>query len=218
MNTLLESIRSDVEKFMQANDELFFNERDFQMHLAVYLRSLEKYDDVDVEYYVPHKTLKDYIWGNELRLDILVEKDGEYAPIELKYKTKEVKKNLPRFGETISDILVMKDQQAHNLARYDFWKDVRRVELVRNRFSRVKGGLAVFYTNDETYLKCPREQSLDFLLSMSEGKHSKVKNWSDASSATAKGHPNFEVEKEYSIQWQDRKVAGVDMHYCIVTI
>lgn len=60
------------------------------MHLAVYLRGLNKYDDVDVEYYIPHSELDNYIWKNELRLDIVVRNGNEFVPIELKYKTKAV--------------------------------------------------------------------------------------------------------------------------------
>lgn len=52
---LKDVVEADVRQFIEGDEELFFNERDFQMHLAVYLRSLGKYDDVDIEYYVPQK-------------------------------------------------------------------------------------------------------------------------------------------------------------------
>ena len=91
MNTLVEIVRTDVFAFLENNNELLFNERDFQMHLTTWLRnSANHYDDVDVEYYVPWQELKNYVWKSELRLDIVVKKDGEYCPIELKYKTKKV--------------------------------------------------------------------------------------------------------------------------------
>ena len=69
---LKDVVEADVRQFIEGDEELFFNERDFQMHLAVYLRSLGKYDDVDIEYYVPQKELDRYLWENELRLDIVV--------------------------------------------------------------------------------------------------------------------------------------------------
>jgi hypothetical protein len=101
---------------------------------------------------------------------------------------------------------------------YDFWKDVRRVELVRNRFERVKGGLAVFVTNDPLYTKKSRENSNNFLFNMDEGKHSVVKHWQNPESTCAKTHPDFEVEKEYTIEWHQRAIDNVEFYYCLATI
>ena len=145
MATLIDLVRNDVCAFLESNEELLFNERDFQMHLATWLRnSTNRYDDVDVEYYVPWQELQKvgkYVWESELRLDIVIKKDGEYCPVELKYKTKKVERKISLFDEDLTDdVVVMKNQGAQDLGMYDFWKDVRRVELVRNRFQRVKGG------------------------------------------------------------------------------
>jgi hypothetical protein len=201
MSRLVEIVRADVMAFLESNDELLFNERDLQMHLATWLRrSANAYDDVDVEYYVPQSELDNYIWDSELRLDIVVKRNGEYCPVELKYKTRKVERQITRFDEALHDkVVVMKNQGAQDLGMYDFWKDVRRVELVRNRFERVKGGLAVFVTNDPLYTKKSRENSNNFLFNMDEGKHSVVKYWQNPESTCAKTHPDFEVEKEYGI-------------------
>lgn len=71
---LVELVRNDITDFLTNNEELLFNERDLQMHLALYLkdRGLNKYDDIDLEYYVPYSELSNYIWKNELKLDIVV--------------------------------------------------------------------------------------------------------------------------------------------------
>ena len=137
MTALIDIVRRDVFAFLESNDELLFNERDFQMHLATWLRgSANRYDDVDVEYYVPKSELENYVWDSELRLDIVVKKDGEYCPVELKYKTKKVERQITRFDEVMHDkVVVMKNQGAQELGMYDFWKDVRRVVLVRRRFA-----------------------------------------------------------------------------------
>ena len=94
MKNLADIAEQDVLDFLRINQELLFNERDFQMHLATHLRQTKHYDDVDVEYYVPKKELDNYIWDSELRLDIVVKKGGEYCPVELKYKTKKVEYNV----------------------------------------------------------------------------------------------------------------------------
>ena len=217
--TLLNVAHTDVKQFLDTNKELLFNERDLQMHLATFLRQTGHYDDVDLEYYVPMSELKGYIWNNELRMDILVRKGKEYLPIELKYKTKAICKRLFRFGESISEeVEVMKNQGAQDLGKYDFWKDVRRIEIVRNRFNRIRNGLAVFVTNDPMYLKLGREKSNHIKFSMDEGSHGKEKQWLDKESTCCKTHPDFEVEKEYTIHWDSREVEGVTIYYAILTI
>lgn len=221
MVMLIDIVRNDVCAFLENNEELLFNERDFQMHLATWLRnSANCYDDVDVEYYVPWQVLDGYVWESELRLDIVVKKDGEYCPVELKYKTKKVERKISRFDEDLTgEVVVMKNQGAQDLGMYDFWKDVRRVELVRNRFERVKGGLAVFVTNDEFYTKGSKETSNNYLFNMDGGKaHSRQKHWANPESTCAKTHPNFDVEKEYTIDWYDKVVDGVQFYYCILSI
>ena len=221
MSMLVDIVRADVFAFLESNDELLFNERDFQMHLATWLRnSTNCYDDVDVEYYVPWQELEGYVWESELRLDIVVKKDGEYCPVELKYKTKKIERQISRFDEAMHDkVVVMKNQGAQDLGMYDFWKDVRRVELVRNRFERVKGGLAVFVTNDPLYTKGSKPTSNNYLFGMAgEAARSTKKHWANPESTCAKSYPNFEVEQAYDVEWHDRAVDGVDFYYCIVTI
>lgn len=219
MATLTDIVRADVFAFLESNNELLFNERDLQMHLATWLRGSGRYDDVDVEYYVPWQVLDGYVWESELRLDIVVKKDGEYCPVELKYKTRKVERKISRFDEALSDdVVVMKNQGAQDLGMYDFWKDVRRVELVRNRFERVKGGLAVFVTNAPLYTKASKPTSNNYLLNMNEGIHSTRKYWANPESTCAKTHPDFEVDREYTIEWHNRMVDGVKIDYCVVTI
>ena len=129
MPSLRETVRKAVLAFLESNNDLLFNERDFQMHLAAWLRnSSNAYDDVDVEYYVPKDELEGYVWDSELRLDIVVKKNDEFCPVELKYKTKKVERRIARFDEMLDDsIVIMKNQGAQDLGMYDFWKDVRRL-------------------------------------------------------------------------------------------
>lgn len=220
MTTLVDIVRNDVCAFLESNEELLFNERDFQMHLATWLRnSANAYDDVDVEYYVPWQELECYVWQSELRLDIVVKKDGVYCPVELKYKTKKVERQISRFDEALHDkIVVMKNQGAQDLGMYDFWKDVRRVELVCRRFNRVKGGLVVFVANDPFYTKGSKSTSNNHLFSMSEGEHDTIKHWANPESTCAKSHPDFEVERKYAIHWNEKTIEKEKLYYCIVTI
>lgn len=221
MSNLVDIVRADVFAFLESNNELLFNERDFQMHLATWLRnSANNYDDVDVEYYVPWQVLDGYIWESELRLDIVVKKNDEYCPVELKYKTKNIERQITRFDELLNKkVVVMKNQGAQNLGMYDFWKDVHRIELVRKRFKRVNGGLAVFVTNDVLYTKESKSSSNNYLFGMvGEVTRLKQKHWRDPESTCAKTHPNFDVEQSYDIIWHSRDIDNVNFYYCIVNI
>lgn len=217
---LCEQVKKDILQYLDRRDgELLFNERDLQMHLAQHLIDTKHYIDVDVEYYVPYEELDNYIWKNELKLDILVHKGAEFLPVELKYKTKKHSKQLTRFDEQLErNIDVLKNQGAQDLGMYDFWKDVRRVELVKKRFSTVKKGLAVFVTNDQQYLNPSRETSNNRLFNMEEGIHGRLKHWQQLESTCARTHPNFELEHEYTIHWNHNTFEGIIFHYCILDI
>ena len=217
---LIDIVKIDIMQYLaQSNRELLFNERDLQMHLALHLIRSDHYDDVDVEYYVPYKELDNYVWKNELKLDILVRKGDEFLPIELKYKTKKHNKRLLRFNELLGvDVDVLKNQGAWDLGVYDFWKDVRRVELVQRRFSAVKNGLVVFVTNDNQYLNKGKTSSNNYRFSMEEGLHDTVRHWQQPNSTCAKTHPDFELDNNYVIAWNMNVFEGVEFHYCIVEI
>lgn len=221
MESLVDLIYNDTITFLKSNNELLFNERDFQIHLATWLRnSPNRYDDVDVEYYVPWQELENYVWKSELKLDIVVKKSEEYCPIELKYKTKKVERQISRFDETLNEkVAVMKNQGAQDLGMYDFWKDVRRVELVRNRFKRVKNGLVVFVTNDILYTKGSKSTSNNYLFGMvGDVTFTTKKHWANPKSTCAKTHPDFEVEQGYNIEWNQKIIDKENFYYCIVKI
>ena len=211
---LIDTVAKDVHNFLQENkNRPFMNERDLQMHLAIALKnSGNNYDKVEVEYYVPLKALgKPYVWNNEMKVDIVVKKDDEFIPIELKYKTKAIgkaktaktkkskaknaKKDIERFGEVLKNVVIIKDQSAQNLAKYDFWKDVRRIELLEKRFKAVTGGLVLFMTNDPSYQREPKEHSLSYTDSIEGGEHGPVRK------ALSDERIQFRLRQNYTIEW-----------------
>lgn len=241
MKTIIQSIKEDISKFMEDNKTLFFNEREFQMHLCVMLKeSPNEYDDIYLEYRIPqyvfnsNEKTNDYIWNNDLRLDIVVERDNEFCPIELKYKTKSVDKlKISRFGDILlSDVL--KDQSAEDLGMYHFWKDVYRIKLVRNHFEKVKNGLAIFLTNNPRYTKRGREDSKHINFSMDSTRpQPREKVWqikttdSNNKKLLENQYPGFVVSKQYKIDWKNKIFSyptknGVSMkvpfYYCILDI
>lgn len=220
MESLLSVVKKDIHSFLKQNNEILFNERDFQMHLALWLKeSTSNYDDVDVEYYVPHNELNDYVWESELRLDIVVKKDCEYLPVEIKYKTKKVESKIERFGEMLQqNVTVIKNQSAQDIGRYSFWKDIKRLEQVCERFNNVKNAIAVFLTNDDSYTKESSLTSNCFHFNMNEGFHSTKKQWLNLETTCAKQYKGFELTKEYCINWHIKEIKEIKFHYCIVEI
>ena len=213
-------VKKDIACFLKGRHlEILYNERDFQVHLAMYLKATGHYDDVDLEYYVPNSLLNGYkdLWDSELRLDLLVRKGQEYCPVELKYKTRKIEKPLKRFGEQIDNVVVVKNQGAQDIGMYDFWKDVKRVEMVKERFAGVTSGLVVFLTNDESYKKPSRANSNNREFCMCEGLNSRSKHWQRETSITL-ARKGFDLSSEYYIEWAETDFGGHAFHYCMVEI
>lgn len=154
-STLSKEISQSIAQFLDRNKHLFTNERDLQMHLAIALANEYGVDNVEVEYFIPGETFdkESYRWkqqnkssnNQDMRIDIVVQRGSEFVPIELKYKTKLIiEDTFERFGKTIVGAQLVKDQSAQDLGRYDFWRDVRRLELLCKKFDKVRNGIAVF--------------------------------------------------------------------------
>lgn len=231
---LMLDMEQDIRDFFQKitthpseeKKNIFFNENDFQMHLSIYLTKLKdeegnpKYDDVDIEYFVPIKELEGYDWGNKngVNVNIVVEKNDEYVPIELKYATDTVNFNVKRFGEVLSkDEDIIKYQGAQNVVMYNFWKDVKRIEVLKKRFAKIKNGIALFLTNDVSYLTDPKEYAASAAFSTSNGKHPKEKHWK-GEPALAKNKPDFDLSKDYTIAWNNLSIDGETFHYNLLEI
>jgi len=209
-------VKSDIVCFMKESHELFFNEMDFQIHLALHLLLTGHYDDVDVEYYIPYQELGEYnIWKNEMYLDIVVRRGCEYIPIELKYPTKKITQDITRFNESISTCTIVKDQGAHNIVMYNFWKDVRRIELVKKRFASVTAGFAVWLTNDSSYWRERRDDAVCREMSTAAGIHNRSRHWHN--SKKQDDHPDFDLDNEYYVEWTNASNL-TDFKYCIIEI
>lgn len=131
MSSLATIVDKHIREFMAGCDGLMFNERDFQMKLAVSLLAKGTYDDVEVEYYIPNSVAKaaGYEWNSDLRLDLVVRKGADYVPVELKYPTRRVMTDIIRFGKVLPGVEIVKNQGAQDIVMYNFWKDARRIRI-----------------------------------------------------------------------------------------
>lgn len=150
-----EVVKDMILDYINDLDHLLFNEKDLQIYLAIKLKELNY--KVYTEYRLPKGFNKKFdrgykLWQTEKpAIDIVLEHDGKFIAVELKYKLKEIKGILKRFGqESSKNFPIVTNQAAQNEARYDFWKDVKRLELIQEHYN-ILGGVALFMTNDESY-------------------------------------------------------------------
>ena len=226
MNTLLENLSSDIAHFFESkkkSSDVFCNECDLQLQLARYLSCSYK---IHLEYFIPYSAVEaqmkskllsehDYKPQN-LYIDIVVEKDGEFLPIELKYKTMPINAEVYRFGEKLEKVEIIKNHGARDLGAYDFWRDVSRIECLIKRFNNVKNGIALFVTNDQGYWTLPKMGTNPNYanFSMQDGAHSREKTW-QGNTAMSAARPSFNVNKEYELVWKDY---DLPFRYCLLQI
>ncbi len=220
--TFIQLLHDHIRTFIERQDELMFNERDFQMQLAVALRESGKYDDVDVEYFIPNSvaTSRGYEWKSDLRLDIVVRCENEYAVVELKYPTKRIITDIKRFDTFLYGVEIVKNHGAQDIVSYNFWKDVRRIEIIKSLFpGKVVGGLAVMLTNEPYYTRGPRSGSICSAFSTADGRtgiHG-VLDWT-RQTATSKGLPSFFLDGHYSLKWHSTEIENYKFYYTLIEI
>lgn len=170
INFEIEVIRGYIIEKLAENQRLLFNELDLQMFVARALEQVFKIEDeyiVHLEYRIPKGWSSEFDeeykqWGETPYFDIVLEdtKQTRFIGIELKYKLKKIdlpkSTDMQRFGYSPNSanaqrITLVSNQGAENEGRYDFWKDVKRLELLGQCFEKVVGGIAIFVTNQLNY-------------------------------------------------------------------
>lgn len=238
--SLLDLLLADCRHWLDGRTELLFNERQFQAELMAFLSSTRHYDKIYAEYSIPAEELKirgvdipqydeenkkklrlplpvEYPWNENIRIDIVAEKDGRYAAIELKYTTRSIldeKDAVNIFGEKLSGgSTIIKTQGAADLGMYRYWKDVRRIEVLKKCFEACDGGLAIIITNDHYYWDTPQPsvgyaafslaQELPPRHGLLEWGESVGKKSPDGSETIPAKYPGFILDSSYHTEWHD---------------
>ena len=240
--TFAQKVLNDIHEFLNQNTKVFANERDLQMNLAVYLKC-EKHYDVEVEYHVPSGVIDTllpqalperctyYPWlqpnsdkPQEMYIDIVISNGEEYVPIELKYKKKELKGKLVLFGQDMGAGVILKNNQAQDFGRYEFWKDVRRIELLVKSFENVQNGIVLFVTNDEYYKTASVAGTNSEHFAMGDGTDTYHKDtnccwpFNPLDTKSYKSCPCFYLEDEHDVNWNKHTFSGVDFHSAEVIV
>jgi len=213
-----QTILNQITDALAARHSHFIREQDIQAYLHIFFLQTNFYDNVFIEYHVPGELVPPYLWtdiGN-IYIDIVLEKDNQYYPVEIKYKTQQ--QPLPHlvFGQNVN--VLLGQHGAQNIGRYDFWKDVKRVEFFEATFHLAQRGVVLFVSNDGSYQNEPLNQNAGYApFSIHQGRHvlaGTQLNWNGAPKIAA-GRPGFFVNYDYTINWIQLPYDPV--HYYILT-
>lgn len=177
---------------LKSSRSLFHSEADFQFALAWEIQKSYPKANIRLEYCPA-------IFPN-MHLDILVELDGKWFPIELKYKT--LKMNVDIGGEYFN----LKNHGAQDLGRYDFWIDVERIEQLKQSIDNYEKGFVIMLSNDPSYWVNPRSNKETVCDSFRIHDCSNTKgtlSWvGNPSSGTIKNREkSIELNGEYRLLW-----------------
>ncbi len=225
---MINELMQDCKDWISDLTEVMRNEREMQVRLAMYLKETGHYDNVHVEYPVPLQVLKkfypnvgkqnEFPWKNDIYVDIVVEKDGQFVAVELKYATRAISVQPGVFYQPVpANIKIIKNQEASNLTMYNYWKDVHRIEALTH-IPKVIGGVAIILTNNKLYWEQPRQtpappaysefsthhdrEVIPGLLEWGTNKGEKISDY------ILKTHPNFSIDGSYKCHWEDTSILG----------
>ena len=133
-----------------------------------------------------------------LHIDIWVVYQGEVLAVELKYKTRGLS---IRVG---NEQYHLKSQSAQDIGRYDFLKDIQRLEQVGAQHRNFTG-YAILLTNDSAYWAKPANfKTVDADFRLHDGRVIEgILAWSDkASDGTKKNRERpIELKGKYRLRW-----------------
>lgn len=187
----------------------FTREQEIQIFLANLFESSEAFDRVFLEHHIPAGLIPAYPWtdANNIYVDIVLQKDGRYYPIEIKFKTKHQIVPIEFFGNNHQ--VSLGQHGAKNLGCYDFWKDIKRLELYEESFPNVEQGIMLFVTNDNSYLRQPLNMNTGYAqFSIHEQKRvhpNDTLDW-NGDLAIAENRPVIQLSRGYQLLWEEMQL------------
>ncbi len=176
---------------------LFHSEADFQHALAWPIHEIVPGAEVRLEYRpLPHERIYLDVWIPTSRI-----------ALELKYLTRKL------VADWSGESFALRDQAAQDIRRYDFLKDLQRLERVVSLPNLATVGFAVCLTNDSAYWKVPmRQDTVDAAFRLHEGRTAEGElRWSErAGAGTTRGREApIKLRNAYKMTWRDFSEVGV---------
>lgn len=174
--------------------KIFVSEADFQFALAWEIKGEITEAEVRLEYCTMDI-------DPTMNIDILVRINNYIYPIELKYMTKICNATVDE------EKFILKDQGAQDTRRYDFIKDVCRVEKLSETMKDFKEGYCIAITNDASYWeKNSNNETCDaaFRIGDNSIKEGKLVWSPHTGSGTNKGREEtLKLRNKYHIKWNN---------------
>jgi len=130
---------------------------------------------------------------------LLVKNQTQHIAIELKYKTK--KASISCKDEQFD----LCNQSAQDIGRYDFLKDIQRIENYVTTYPGSEG-YAILLTNDQNYWKTSNRDTVDAAFRIHEGRQIQGKlEWrTGTSKGTMRSRETaITIEGSYVLNWKD---------------
>jgi len=176
---------------------VFHSEADFQHALAWLLH--QRHPELAVRLEVPVR-----VGHFCLHIDVMALSGTIAVAMEIKYKTRAASSVVG------AEAFRLTSQAAQDLGRYDFVKDIERLERVAaERPGTI--GYAVLLTNDQSYWKAGRPGSLDEDFRLHDGRRiSGTLNWgTGAAAGTIRGREaGLTLCGSYQVAWKDYSEIG----------
>ncbi len=201
-----EAILNQIASALALRNNYFIREQDVQQYLANHLLQTNQYANVFSEYQIPGSLVPPYLLtdanNNNNYIDIVVEIDNLFYPIEIRYKT--VAHPVPHsvFGQNVN--IVLGHLGSPKIGCYDFWKDIKRIEFFEANFARVQRGIVLFISNDPNYRRTalsPNTGHAAFSTyqdrQVSAGT---ILDW-NGNASVANKRPGFSVNYHYHLNW-----------------
>jgi hypothetical protein len=195
-----------IQNALNERTQFFIREEDIQLYLANCFLQSELFQNVFIEYHIPSSLINEYPWrdANNIYIDIVLQVDNAFYPIEIKYKTKPQSITNNIFGGEHE--IILRNHSAQNIGCYDFWKDVKRCEIFESNFQNTQRGIVVFVTNDESYLNPPLNNNVGYAnFSIHEGRvveANSVLDW-NGDLAIADTRPPISIQNRSELHWVD---------------
>ena len=151
---------------------------------------------------VPSKVPAEYkeLFGNKgVHFDLLILANDEKILVEFKYITKS-------YSEVINGLNVsVKSHAAHDIRRYDSWKDISRIEsFVNSTESDVDAGYFILLTNDYGFWNKKDSDTQDAMFQLNNGRHEpESKAWKEGTpEGTKKGRSQaITIKNPYNFEY-----------------
>jgi len=189
---------------LAAKRPIFHSEADFQHALAWELHLADPAGEVRLERPIAG-----------MHVDLVVRSRTGNCALELKYKTKVSQ------TDHAGELFLLRNHAAQDLGRYDFLKDVSRIEQIVLKNSGWSGW-AVLLTNDAGYWRSGREGTVDSAFRLHEGRILDPKLAWDlrAAAGTTKNRTlPIEIHGRYEIRWRPyARVGKEEFRYVAIKI